>query len=160
MDDLHHKIQLFLFNMSNSFIKNIKYIVEHKKNVFIEGRKLKVGIWQLLLHDLSKFSRFELKQYQRKFFEENTDKIKSDFDLAWLHHQHWLQVSNNKIIAYEMPLKYIKEMLADWNAMSRKFQDKNNVRKSTEEWFYKRKNIILHQNTLKIIIYYFENGII
>jgi len=147
------------------FIKYLSYIIEHKIFVFIEGRKLGLGVFQLLKHDLSKFSRFEFNQYKKKFFgsekcsKSEKQKIKNDFDLAWLHHQHknkhhwqyWLQISGKTIMAYEMPKKYALEMIADWNAMSRKFQDKNNIKKSTREWYRKKTDIILHKNTLAFV---------
>ena len=166
----------------------IFYILEHKKNVLIEGRKLGLGFWQLLKHDFSKFSRDEFHQYKQNFFEKEcsdcinysiskndtpfckvgdlktadkcknfkrlpSHKITKDFQLAWLHHQHnnkhhwqyWIQITEEGRIVYEMPEKYALEMIADWNAMSRKFKQ------NTTDWYLARKNIILHEKTRKFV---------
>lgn len=182
----------------NSFFKNLFYILEHKKNVFIEGRKLKIGFRQLLKHDNSKLTRAEFKHYQRKFFykkcfdcinyriedktchktnkktnnfcnyfkRDENHPIEINFKKAWLHHQkknkhhwqYWLKRVNEELVPSEMPLNYIKEMLADWNAMSRKFQDKNNIRESSKQFFLKSKNTKLHSKTYNLVMKYFETG--
>ncbi len=179
------------------FKKYLSYIIEHKINVFVQGRKLDLGIWQLLIHDLSKLSRYEFKQYKKKFFGKDCGQciyndinkygdgscsknlkvdnfdaaecvsfilnkkhtVELNFNLAWLHHQHnnkhhwqyWIQIKKNSVVAYEMPEKYALEMIADWNAMSYKFQDKNNILKSTATWYQEHSDIILHKNTRKYI---------
>lgn len=55
-------------------VKYLFYILEHKRNVFLEGRKLGVPTLQLLRHDLSKFSRHEFKAYRQKFFGQTSCK--------------------------------------------------------------------------------------
>jgi hypothetical protein len=188
----------------NSTINYLKYIIEHKKNVFIEGRKLGLSRWQLLKHDLSKFSRSEFKQYRDYFFgvscddcyhlddssygavycrlnlhppaykcsqilrygSENTRR----FNEAWQNHKHnnkhhwqyWLDIKNKEIVPLEMPLIYEMEMVADWNAMTRKFKNITNsddIRNETLAWFDKQDDIILHENTRKSIIFYFDHGV-
>ena len=183
-------------------IKYLKYIIEHKKNVFIEGRKLGLSRWQLLKHDLSKFSRSEFKQYRDYFFGVNcgdcdhlkegkfgetfciinmnppahecsqilrieTSNSKRYFREAWQSHKHnnkhhwqyWLDIKNKMIEPLEMPLIYEMEMVADWNAMSRKFQSDKTTMQATKEWFDKQDDIILHENTRKSILFYFDHGV-
>ncbi len=62
--------------------KYLHYIIEHKINVFIEGRKLGLGFWQLLKHDMSKFSRHEFKQYKGYFFGKTCDECQHWFELG------------------------------------------------------------------------------
>jgi len=136
------------------YIKYLKYVLEHKKNVFIECMILAKQYWnekyfkksnrkaarELVIHafthDLSKFSLKEFNPYARKFygdypsltdpkFGQYTGKFKEDieidFDKAWEHHykvnkhhpEHW--------IGKDMPMKYIRFMVCDLKAMSRKF---------------------------------------
>ena len=172
------------------YFKNLAYILEHKLNVFIEGRKLGLGAWQLLMHDMSKFSKSEWSGYAKFFFNPGfgaqyfppcktgdfrftnikvkNDKIKELFNLAWLNHKHcnkhhwqyWLDIKDHKIVPLEMPIKYEKEMLADWNAMSRKFHKGKNTRLATKEWYEKQTDIILHPNTKKSVEFYFEHGFV
>ena len=138
-----------------------KYILEHKKNVFIECWKEGLYI-HAFTHDLSKFSPKEFKAYAEYFYGEwgvKTEKqysdkevytnglsclsrsylkCKSDFDDAWEHHyknnkHHW-----NYWIGQDMPEKYIKQMMCDWKGMSRKFGD------TAQEFYlknYKRMNL-------------------
>ena len=43
---------------------------------------------QLNIHDLSKYSEEEYKAYDLYFYGTKTEKVKKDFDYAWLHHIH------------------------------------------------------------------------
>ena len=118
--------------------KYFKYVVEHKKNVFIECWK--EGLYlHALTHDLSKFHPKEFFAYARWFYGEfgtNIDtrccsvlgltlneQYKEDFDKAWQHHKdynkhHWNYWHEKN---EPMPSKYIRQMVCDWRAMSRKF---------------------------------------
>ena len=135
------------------YIKYLKYVLEHKKNVFIECMKLAMQhhgkikrqlIIHAFTHDLSKFLPCEFIPYARKFygdypsitdhrFGQYTGKFKEDieidFDKAWEHHyknnkHHW-----NYWIGKNMPYNYIMQMIADWKGMARKFGD-------TEQEYY------------------------
>lgn len=140
-------------------LQNLLYIAHHKYYVYLEGRKLQLPRKQLLLHDISKFSSKEFSAYRNHFFlPENESKANGEFELAWQHHlsknphhwQHWLKQVNGQTKPQEMPEKYAKEMLADWLAMSRKFNN------SPKKWYYNRKeNIILHPNTQQLVENFF-----
>lgn len=104
--------------------------LKHKYHVFRVGRKMGLGIWQLLIHDLSKFTPAEYPHYQRWFFENKDDP--DGFAQAWLHHQnhnphhwdYWIPRTSHRIGVqggYDpqpmpMPEKYVREMVADWIA--------------------------------------------
>lgn len=148
-------------------INYLKYIIEHKVNVFIEGRKLGLGIWQLLKYDFSKITPAEFIQYADNFFGGfKTEKIRAAFILAWLNHKHmnkhhwqyWLDIKDKKVVPLRMPIKYVKEMIADWNAMSRKFKPEVNRIQATEEWFRNETDIILHIDTHMMVQFYFQTG--
>ena len=78
---------------------------------------------QLNIHDLSKYSQEEYYAYDSYFYGAETEKVKKDFDYAWLHHihqnphhwQHWVLVNDDEgIYALEMPKEFVYEMICDW----------------------------------------------
>lgn len=113
-----------------------KYIIEHKKNVGIECLKMGL-IVHAITHDLSKFRPSEFIPYAKFFYAKDrannykkSDEDDPNFQTGWNHHQkrnkhhwnYWVSVTRkNEIISIEMPLKYVRQMVADWNGMSRKF---------------------------------------
>ena len=126
----------FYIHRSNmkKYWKNLKHIFRHKWYVLEECCKHEI-VWQGIVHDLSKFSWIEFRAYADNFFG---DKKRTDFDYAWLHHQHknkhhwnyWV-VDQKKKTALPMPDKYLVEMFCDWKAMSRQFDN------DIDGWFEK-----------------------
>lgn len=127
-----------------------KYVMEHKKNVFIECMKEGL-ILHAFTHDLSKFSPLEFFAYANHDF--SSDKYDEKFERAWVHHQkrnkhHWNYwvVDAYKRKAIRMPTKYVKQMVCDWRAMSRKFGG------STAEYYLQNKwKMVLHGDTVRQI---------
>lgn len=141
--------------------KYFLYVLEHKKNVFIESIKLGLYIHSIT-HDLSKFLPSEFIPYAKFFYETNrqnnyntSDEKNENFQKGWVHHQkrnkhhwnYWVSVTRkNEIEPVPMPKKYVLQMIADWNGMSRKFGG------NTKEYFENNKDkMILHDETIKII---------
>ena len=138
-----------------------KYIVEHKKNVGIEC--LKMGLFiHAITHDLSKFRPSEFVPYAKFFYSKNrannykqSDEDDPNFQKGWNHHQkrnrhhwnYWVSVTRqDEVIPVEMPMKYVRQMVADWNGMSRKFGG------TTEGYYNKNKDsMILHPMTAERI---------
>lgn len=137
--------------------KYFKYVVEHKKNVFIEAIKMGMPI-HAITHDLSKFFPSEFISYALYFYANdrtkkysvNVDETqrKDLFRKGWALHQkrnkhhntYWTAIINGKIEIIEMPDKYLRQMVCDWKAMSRKFG-------GTAKQYYcenERENIIIH----------------
>ena len=145
----------------NKYISYLKYIIEHKINVGIEC--FKMGLYfHAFTHDLSKFLPSEFIPYAKFFYETNREKNYNtkdenniNFQKGWLFHQkrnkhhwnYWVSVTRkNEVIPIEMPTKYVKQMIADWNGMARKFGG------STSEYYLKNKgNMILHEKTIEKI---------
>lgn len=123
--------------MASDIINSWRYILKtlkHKWFVFLAGIKLKVPLWRLIVHDLSKFSRHELKYYGREFCQRITDTTivsKTGFDKARLHHknvndhhwEYWIPrtdgESDNKPL--RMPKAAMLELCADWMGASRAY---------------------------------------
>lgn len=139
----------------------LKYILEHKKNVGIECLKMGMFI-HAFTHDLSKFRPSEFIPYARFFYKKDrannykqSDENDPDFQEGWNHHQkrnkhhwnYWVSVTRkDEIIPVVMPAKYVKQMIADWRGMSRKFGGD-----PTDYFTNNRNNMILHPMTeLKI----------
>ena len=97
-------------------------------------------------HDSSKYSDEEFEPYRLKFYPTNYEKsiissnndysklVVEKFEEAWKHHyvnnphhpNHWVDDNGN---IRDMDLKYIVEMLCDWQAMSIKFNS------NTIDWY-------------------------
>jgi len=120
--------------------------------------KLGVPLWGAFIHDWQKFAPAEWGPYRRNFHVDwgNTGKskwIKERFKSAWLHHLHhgphhweyWIRQSDTGAEALvEMPDRYRREMLADWNGAGLAINGVND----TKEFYEKRKDkIALHERT-------------
>ncbi len=126
----------------NYVYKHIKHVTEVYRD-FIDDSELEENLnpaTSVLLrknlreHDQSKFSREEFNGYRQKFYPteeelKDPEKIKKQFNYAYLHHirynphhwNHWVLVrSPKKIEAFKMPKVYIIEMLIDWKATEKK----------------------------------------
>jgi len=138
------------------YFKNFKHICKHKWYVFIEC--CKEGLyWRGIVHDMSKFTLIEYKGYSNNFFKESpSERDRKDFNVAWVHHQgvnkhHWQYWWRGKAFpntAGTIPEKYMLEMVCDWRAMSKQFNN------DVTDWYYKEKEkgkIVLHPKTQKAV---------
>lgn len=137
----------------NIYLKYLKYVLEHKKNVFKVAWKGKQYL-HAITHDLSKFHPKEFIPYAEYFYGDynpnspnkngfisdayKITEVKLNFDKAWQHHKdnnkhHWDYWYERNI---PMPVKYIKQMIIDWTAMSLKFSD------TPQEFYFKNYNKI------------------
>jgi len=139
------------------YYEYLKYVLEHKKNVFIECMIVSKGYWNekydksnnrriarelfvhAFTHDLSKFSSKEFKPYAWKFYGGKqasrklleltgmSDKcisqedVEEQFNKAWEHHYKSNSHHPEQWELLNMPMKYIRQMVVDLKAMSRKF---------------------------------------
>lgn len=113
----------------NYFILTVK----HKFFVFLAGLKTGAPIWNLIIHDWSKFTPSEYPHYQRQFFGDKGDP--KGFAVAWLHHQnynphhweYWITRSGHGKGAFfdnilDMPEWAVREMIADWMGAGRAYE--------------------------------------
>jgi hypothetical protein len=118
------------------------YVIRHKWYVFLECCKLGIPL-QGIIHDLSKLLPDEFIPYMHHFgggiktgrdktgYYKPTDTGDPAFDFAWFLHQkrnahHWQYWcfprdadDNSPLKTLEMPIKYRKEMVADWRGAGR-----------------------------------------
>lgn len=146
--------------------KYLKYVLRHKWYVLRGGLKYGASIWNLIIHDMSKFSLREWIPYANYFYtsydknQYTRHPWKDKFDIAWNHHQkknphHWqywcLLKDDGTFKPLEMPLEYTLEMLADWYGAGKAISGKNDIR----EWYLKNYHVIqLHRNTRNIVNVY------
>jgi len=136
----------------------LKYVLKHKWYVIVFGLKLRVPLWNLLIHDWSKFTPTEWSAYVWSFYGpyEYKDRPKwlvEQFDRAWLHHQHYnphhwqywvLREDSGNIKCIKIPEKYVREMVADWHSAGYCITGRNN----TIGWYNDNKDKIkLHEIT-------------
>lgn len=145
------------------YLKYLKYVLRHRWFVFVECCKSRI-VWLGLVHDLSKFRLDELIPYARHFngnikkgrdstgYYKPVDTGDSAFDFAWLlhqkrnkHHWQWWILPNDEdgLVILDMPMKYRKEMLADWRGAGRAQGTLDN-----KAWYMKNGDKMqLHPNT-------------
>lgn len=128
----------------------------HKWFVFVAGRRLGVPLWQLIIHDWTKFTPAEAPYYGRQFFGSIEKRDPTAFQGAWRHHythnrHHW-EYWVNGAYKYEMPEHFAREMVADWFAVSRAYEGA--WPSSRAEWPWLQKNwtkIRLHPKTRVLV---------
>ena len=141
--------------MMKRYISYIKNISVHKWHVFIECCSLGIPVLGLL-HDWSKFLPSEMIKYAHTFYNPDGTRKKVDDSLymslgtALTHHfrcnkHHWqyylLVQGVDSITALDIPLKYRKEMLADWIGAGKTYGG------SVSDWYRKNKDkIIVHDD--------------
>jgi hypothetical protein len=147
-------------------LRYLSYVLRHKWFVLVAGvRWSEAPLWRLLIHDWSKFLPCEWVPYVRNFYRRGdwtktyTDK---QFNLAWLHHQHWnkhhyqhwiLKQDSGPDLMLEMPAGYAREMLADWAGAGRAITGKWDL----PTWFEKNKMRLkgdIHEGTWDLVLEY------
>lgn len=136
-------------------LRYLSYVARHKWFVFRAGLKTRAPLWRLVIHDWSKFTPAEWGPYVRSFYgkEGRTPAVRAAFDAAWLHHQHrnphhwqhWvLQEDEGGKKTIPMPVKLVREMVADWAGAGRAITGKWEV----ASWYRtNRHKMALHTQT-------------
>ena len=137
----------------NPYLRFLKVVLLHKWYVLVAGCRLRVPFWRLVVHDLSRFSFTEFREYARWFYG---DKKNADgFDRAWVHHQnhndhhpeYWIDRSNGGNEPLPMPIVQVREMVADWFAAGKAYHG-HWPNPCNFTWFEKnRDHMRLHEDT-------------
>lgn len=154
--------------------KYLCYVVRHKWFVFCYGLSLRVPLWQLIIHDWSKFLPSEWFPYvdyfyggpwvaanhgdQRLYIGERYTQpwVDRRFNEAWNRHQkrqphHWqfwlLTMDSGETVPLEMPERYVREMVADWMGAGRAINGYSS-RGTVSHWYsMNQDNMQLHSST-------------
>lgn len=150
---------------SMQFCKNafghFRNILVHKYWVYYFGRKLGIGRWRLIKHDISKFSFTEfiesVKYYQGTSSPIPACKKDNGYSKAWQHHkgrnqhhyEYWTDNYDTGITLIPMPFECMEEMIADWCAAGRTYQGKDWSFASQCDWWENKKktNPSIHELT-------------
>ncbi len=152
-------------------IAYLKYVLRHKWFVFLACRRLNVRFWQSIIHDWTKFTPAEWFPYVRQFY--NPDGLKRDvnradgglhtreldeaFNLAWLHHQkhnphhwqYWVLINDEDgATALKMPMRYVFEMVADWDGAGRAIIGKSDP----AAWYEKNRHKMLFHPLTRALV--------
>lgn len=137
-------------------LKYLWYLIRHKTFVFRAGLVTKAPLWNLFIHDWSKFMPCEWFPYAEQFYGNQPGQ--DAFAKAWLHHihfnphhwNHYVLVGNNKTThtVIEIPEKYVREMIADWLGASRTISGSWDL---TEWWTENKDLVVLHEKTRPLV---------
>lgn len=130
-------------------LANLKTIIQHKFWVCVYGRQCGLGVWQALVHDLSKLGKAEFGPYARNFFnpdgskKERSKEPAQEWTEALNHHyksnphhwNHWVHQKGEKTYMAHFPVRYVREMVADWMAAGKVYSGSMNVAK----WYSENK---------------------
>lgn len=149
------------------------FLLKHKYYVFLAGVKFsKSNLFNLIIHDWSKFTSKEYPYYRLKHYKQEVDDSK--MQAAWLHHQnynphhweHWIARTGHgnegigkREVLIEIPELYVREMVADWFGASRTYgpEHERNHWINILDWpWLKNYGIVkmkgrLHPNTIKTL---------
>jgi hypothetical protein len=137
------------------YFKYLWYVLRHKWFVFVECCKLGIPLTGVV-HDCNKFLPDEFFPYAEYFYGSDSTNNQDAFDMAWLKHQrrnrhHWqawiLHEDSGEVKVFDMPMRYRKEMLADWRGAGLALG-----KPDTAKWYAaNRKNQRLHPSTRRWI---------
>lgn len=135
--------------------KYLAYVLRHKWYVFVAGMELGAPLWQLIVHDWSKFLPSEWIPYARTFRKLDGTGQYVPYNAFWhawnshekrhKHHwQYWVLIPDKgELQPLAMPDRYRREMLADWIGAGRALG-----KPDTLAWYEANKeNIMLHPDT-------------
>lgn len=138
-------------------LAHLKNLLWHKYFVYLEGRKLGLGVIRLLIHDWDKFGPRMFRAYAYNFYNADGTKRRGEetdeFKYTWNRHQkvskhHWQahvrQDDDGTVEAMKMPDVDMREMLADWRGARRAYNPKETMRQWYERTQHARK---LHPDT-------------
>ena len=145
-------------------IRYLRFFFRHKWYVYLASRKFKhITFRQVLAHDMSKLSHRQWIAYASNF---SGDTDRDRYDGAVLEHYHrtkhhwqsWLLIlPDGTITMLPMPIRYIEEMICDWEAIGR-IDGKDDLLGFVLK---NRYNMHLHFKTVRIIesiLYEHYNG--
>ena len=144
-------MSLTLSKQAGQRLAYLRRLLNHKRRVWQEGRKLNVPARLLLIHDWDKFVpwRFIAFAAAAEYLEAGQDKYKveklvPEFGKAWRSHvvnnkHHW-EYYRDDGWSLKMPDVYRREMLADWRAMSKGDE-------CLRKWYQNHPTLRLHPET-------------
>lgn len=147
-----------------AYWKYLKYVIRHKYYVAIECFKRDL-YWAGIFHDVSKFSPYEFHNYAMFFNGKGQQNQKGDtledggnpllkqrMENSWLlhvrrnkhHWNYWILIDRkNEMQIFDMPNKYITEMICDWEGASKALRGQE---AKAKDWYERQKNTLILSN--------------
>jgi len=139
-------------------------LVRHKFWVSQECRKMGIFL-QSIPHDLGKWRPDRLLDYYVSYYcrRYKRDLLKHPRYLRWRmvklrhqqlerhHSENWVYFVKGRPTAFEMPERYVKEMVCDWVAINRTWD-------ITRDWYENNKDMVLHRETRRLVERLLEKG--
>lgn len=136
----------------NKALSHFITITKHRHQVIRHAYRAGI-LWRGLLHDLSKYSITEFSvgasHYQGTRSPNEAEREEYGYSKAWLHHkgrnkhhfEYWTDYDykTKKIIAVQMPRKYVVEMFCDRVAASKIYMKSDYTDRSALEYFMRSK---------------------
>lgn len=120
----HKRNVLIAYNLVAPHIVNLPFRDVCMGDMLLEESLIENIINDLLIHDVSKYSRNEFWAYKQFFFaEEGHAPDKEFFETAWIHHYSNNQHHPENYKEGYMTIRYTLEMIVDWVAMSLNFKN-------------------------------------
>lgn len=147
------------------YFKHFKTVSKHK--IYVLRECTACGIfWQGLIHDLSKFSIVEFAPSVRHFQGTRSpieaEKEALGYSKAWLHHkghnkhhwEYWIDFADDgSIIANEMPINYVIEMVCDWVGAGKAYNNTKWTQNEPLSYYTKvRAGRHFHPNTERLVL--------
>lgn len=143
--------QIYLKWCTMSYVSFVFRIIRHKWYVLFYGLQIGgIPLWQLIMHDMSKFSRAEFGprfRTQVLKFPESREEWQTALDHHWSHNPHHWNYWTRGGLLRQMPEVYVREMFVDWCAAQKTYGG------NIEDWLaqdYSRMQ--LHPETIKLLI--------
>lgn len=154
-----------------NFLKHLKTVIKHK--TCVAHYCFKCGLyWQGIMHDISKLAPTEffesVKYYQGTSSPIDACKAEKGYSNAWFHHrgrnkhhwEFWVDDFQKGMVPKKMPFKYALEMVCDYLGAGRAYMgDSFSIRDEYYWWQDKRKIVVMHPDTRKLVDKLFSNMI-
>ena len=120
----------YLIEHKSNVLKGFDWLSKNLPDIFINDQIKSRCEWLCAnAHDQSKYDKEEYDAYDKYFYGNRSYEVVQNFNYAWLQHihknphhwQHWILINDDSylgIVALEIPLNYIIEMICDWWSFS------------------------------------------
>ena len=150
----------YLIEHKSNVIKGFDWLSKNLPDIFINDQIKSRCEWLCVnAHDQSKYDKEEYDAYDKYFYGNRSYEVVQNFNYAWLQHihknphhwQHWILINDDSdlgIVALEIPLNYIIEMICDWWSFSWRSGDLYEI----FDWYAKHRDGMQMNDTSRIIV--------
>ena len=150
----------YLIEHKSKVLKGFDWLSKNLPDIFLNDQIKSRCEWLCAnAHDQSKYDKEEYDAYDKYFYGNRSYEVVQNFNYAWLQHihknphhwQHWILINDDSdlgIVALEIPLNYIIEMICDWWSFSWRSGDLYEI----FDWYAKHRDGMQMNDTSRIIV--------